>query len=162
MSGASADTRGIVPVGTVLARIGPIPVEWGKAREIALALFDRATAEGFRPDPDVPGPRVMPIYTMVQSLWGSALHDYTGLGLDPDRLLDGEYEYEFLADVHIGDWLTGVSRLESREPAHGRRAGAFERITIETTFTNQNEEPAVIMRRTVLQLESAPRGEAYA
>jgi hypothetical protein len=176
VSGVSADRLGIVPEGTapdgtapegpvpegtVLARIGPFPVEWGKAREIALALFDEDTAERLRPELGGRQPRVMPIYTMVQSLWGSALHDYAALQLDPDRLLDGEYDYEFHDDVRIGDWLTGVSRLQSRVASHGRRAGAFERITIETVFTNQRGERVVTMRRTVLQLEAAPSGEGY-
>jgi hypothetical protein len=151
-----------VEPGTVLARFGPFPVEWGKAREIALALGDTAAVERYRPRRDHAPPRVMPIYTMVQSLWGSALDDYPALELDPPRLLDGEYEYEFHADVRVGDWLTGVSRLLERTWAHGARAGAFERITIETRLTNQDGERVVTMRRTVLQLERAPSGEGYA
>jgi hypothetical protein len=146
-----------VEPGTVLARIGPFPVEWGKAREIALALGDQADVERYRPQQQGEPPRVMPIYTMVQSLWGSALDDYPQLELDPPRLLDGEYEYEFHADVRVGDWLSAVSTLKHRGWAQGERAGAFERITIETVFTNQHGERVVTMRRTVLQLERAPQ-----
>jgi hypothetical protein len=143
-------------VGTVLATIGPFPVEWGKAKEVAQSLLARDAESRFTPGSPGPGPIVAPTYTMVQAHWGGALDNYPLLRLDMSRILDGEEEFDYRADVRVGDWLTGVARYVGVRESTGRRAGAVRMITIETTFTNQTGAVVVVVRRTEVEFDHAP------
>jgi acyl dehydratase len=145
---------GLAP-NTVIARFGPFPVEWGKAREIAEATYDPA-AEIYTPRQGSELPVVTPTYTMVQAHWGAGLHHLSALQLDPNRILDGEHQFSYYRHLRVGDWVTGTTRYIGEECRVGRAVGQMRRIVIETSFHRDDETLAVTDRRTILEFEQPP------
>lgn len=147
--------------GSLIAEFGPFPVEWGKAREIAIATFDDAGADRYAPSEEArrDPPFAPPTYTMVQALWGASL-DELPLGLEPTRILDGEYRFDYLKPIRVGDWLVGRTRYLGRTAKRGRKVGSFNQVKVETTFHDaQTDEAVLVATRTVLEFEEPPRWE---
>lgn len=130
------------------------PVDRSKAAELARALHDEdaawhdaeeAQALGFA------GVPTMPTVTVLADHWreGGALAFALQVGADLERLLHGEAEWELLLPVRVGDELTATARVADVTSREGRRGGAMTLVTIETEFTNQQDEVAV-RRRDVL------------
>ena len=63
----------------------------------------------------------------------------SSLRLKVQRTMFGGEEWDFLAPVHIGDRITGTTRLAELDEKNGSK-GPFVRITRETTFTNHEGE----------------------
>jgi acyl dehydratase len=61
------------------------------------------------------------------------------LVLKVERTMFGGEEWDFVAPVHVGDTITGVTRLADLDEKQGSK-GPFVRITRETTYTNQDGE----------------------
>lgn len=143
--------------GAVLAEFGPFPVEWGKAGEIAAATLDPNGSSRYRPAfADAEPPIAPPTYGMVQALWGASL-DELGLGLEPTRILDGEYEFEYLRPIRVGDWLRGVTRYMGSRSKRGRQSSHFRLIDLETTFSDSDSgDPVLISRRTIVEFDEPP------
>jgi acyl dehydratase len=141
----------------VLATIGPVPVEWGKALEIARATLD-PDAERFRPSRSTaPGLAAPPTYTMVLSHWGASIYDFPAVPLDPDRTLDGEHAFTYHRAPRIGDWLTATVRFGGRREHAGRSTGAFGTVAFDTTFHDHHGKLVLTHRRTVVVLDQPPR-----
>lgn len=60
----------------------------------------------------------------------------SSLRLRVSRTMFGGEEWDFVEPVHVGDTITGTSRLAALDEKQGSK-GPFVRITRETTFTNQ-------------------------
>jgi hypothetical protein len=142
--------------GTLLKTFGPVPIEWGKAREVARATFDASWETRYVPVASAVSPIAPPTYTMIQSHWGASLDDLDGLGLDMSRILDGEQEFEYLVPIRVGDWITAETRFVRAETRPSRKMGRLRKLIIETTFTNAAGEKAIVNRRTVLEFASPP------
>lgn len=122
-----------------------------KIRELALVIGDpnlvyhdvaAAQAAGF---PDLVAP---PTLSTLCGLWPSdtILAHLQTIGLDLNRALHAEEEYEYLAPMVPGDLLTGVMRLtDVRIHKH------LEFLTLETTYTNQRNELTARARTLVVQ-----------
>jgi acyl dehydratase len=54
-----------------------------------------------------------------------------------ERSMFGGEEWDFVGPVHVGDTITGVTRLAGVDEKQGSK-GPFVRVTRETTYTNQD------------------------
>ena len=61
------------------------------------------------------------------------------LRLRVQRTMFGGEEWDFVAPVHVGDRITGTTRIAALDEKQGSK-GPFVRITRETTYTNQDGE----------------------
>src|SRR6266700_735623 len=93
-----------------------IEVERGKIHELALAIGDnnpiyhsREAAQSVAYS-DIP---LLPTMPTQFSFWGNTLswEQLASVGINITRMLHSEEEYEYLAPVHPGDTLTGVTTI---------------------------------------------------
>jgi acyl dehydratase len=135
-----------------------IEVARAKVHELALAIGDpnpiyhskeAAQEAGY---PDVPP---FPTSPTTFSFWGNpaAEKNLTSLGLNVMRILHGEEEYEYLAPIYPGDVLTGVVRVAEGRTRRGSDGSSMDIVTLETTYTNQDEREVLKARQTVIVRE---------
>ncbi len=131
--------------GSIVGRVVDevvVPVERGKVRELARASLsddplyrdpEAATAAGFA---DVPAPLT---WSLVAMHWRERDDDamVEELGLDVDRVLHGEAEWEYLAPVVAGDVLRCVRRVTDVTTREGRRGGVMTIVTLESEWTDR-------------------------
>lgn len=119
-----------------------VTIERGKIRELALAIGDinlayqsqqAAQAEGYT---DVPLPPTMATQFLF---WGNThfVEQLTELGLDVNRLMHREEEYEYLAPLHPGETLTGVMTVLDGASRRGPRNTSIDLVTLQMRYTNQ-------------------------
>ena len=65
-------------------------------------------------------------------------------------LLDGGSETEYLETVCAGDTLTAVTKIAGLEVRESRSLGKMLIVTIESTYTNQDDRTALIQRGQVI------------
>jgi len=134
-----------------------IEVERGKIRELAIAIGDdnpiyqsRAAAQeaGYA---DVP---LFPTAATMFGFWGNTNlgGELLGLGLNVMRILHGEEEYEYLAQIQPGDVLTGITTIADGKTRQGS-GGSMDIVTMETRYTNQRGEPVLKAREVVIVRE---------
>lgn len=127
-----------------------IEVERVKIHELALAIGDTnpiyhsreaALETGYK---DVPLPPTAPT---IFHFWGNIeqVHHLTNVGINVMRILHGEEEYEYLAPIYPGDILTGVSTIISGK-TRKTRDGSMDIVTIETRYTNQDNQHVLSAR----------------
>ena len=130
-------------------------VERGKIRELALAIGDdnpiyqsRAAAQAAGYD-DVP---LFPTSPTTFSWWGDTQRGkgLVSLGVNVMRILHGEEEYEYLAPIHPGDTLTGVTTLVEGKTRQGQGGMSMDILTLETRYTNQHGQAVVVARTTAI------------
>ncbi len=108
---------------------------------------EAAQAAGF---PDVP---ISPTTPTTFTFWGarqSGGNNLASLGIDVKAILHGEEEYEYLAPIYPGDILTGVTTVVDGKTRPGRDGFSMDIITTETLYTNQQEQPVLKTRSTVI------------
>jgi acyl dehydratase len=134
-----------------------IEVERGKIHELALAIGDNnpiyhsreaARSAGYS---DIPLPPTMPTQF---SFWGNTLswEQLASVGINIARLLHSEEEYEYLAPVHPGDILTGVTTILDGKTRQVK-ASSMDIVTTETRYTNQDNQPVVNARTMIVVRE---------
>jgi acyl dehydratase len=134
-----------------------IEVERGKIHELALAIGDNnpiyhnreaARAAGYS---DIPLPPTMPTQF---SFWGNtqAGEQLASVGINVARILHSEEEYEYLAPVHPGDTLTGVVTIVDGKTRQ-IKGSSMDIVTTETRYTNQDNQPVVNARTTIVVRE---------
>lgn len=134
------------------------PVERSKLAELARAFGDHdpvwhepgaARAAGFA---DVPTP---PTVTVLTEHWreGGVLAMVAAIGADPSRVLHGEATWEYHVPVRLGDILTARQTVRDVASREGKRGGTMTMVTIDTTFTNQRGELAVVRTDTLIERE---------
>jgi N-terminal half of MaoC dehydratase len=108
-----------------------LTVERGKLREFLMA-FDDDNPIYKSEDPPVP-----PTFSTVFTFWGGvALADLLkAIGVEIWNVLHGEQEYEYVAAIHIGDTITGQSRIANIYTKAG-----MDFVEIATDYHNQNGE----------------------
>jgi len=94
------------------------PVEWGKCRELALALLDPDPATAYSDDPGVvapvlPAPLILPVCSFRYGPTNAPpIVRMANMGLvDRSRLLQGGLEFEFHRTIRSGETLTVTERL---------------------------------------------------
>ncbi len=120
-------------------------VERGKVAEFVRAIDD--------PNPAYQGddPMLPPTFATVFTFWGGAnLEGYlNALGVEMIHVLHAEQEYEYLAPLHVGDTVTGQTRIEDIYVKQGR-SGSMEFIQFETIYHNQRGERVLIDRALII------------
>lgn len=133
-----------------------------KIHELTTAIGDEnpvyhsreaAQAQGF---PDVP---ISPTTPTMFSFWGARQrgNDLASLGVNVKGILHGEEEYEYLAPIYPGETLTGVTTVVDGKTRQGRDGLSMDIITTETQYTNQQQQPVLKTRSTiVIREQSSP------
>ncbi len=130
-----------------------IPVETGKIREFARALFDRSPELC---DPDHPRGNLAPaIHTQITAFYDAPPESYVDLGLDYAFVLHGEQEYEFVRPVRAGDTLTGHTKIADIYEKPGKRGGTMTFVVFETHWRNQDGQECTVARMTLVEAEAA-------
>jgi acyl dehydratase len=129
-------------------------VERGKIAEFVAAVGDcdplcsdpeAARRKGFQ---DIVAP---PTFTAVPIMWsGALLKAFHDLGIPLSLIMHAEQSYEFFREIYPGDVLHGTMEIKSIAEREGR-SGAMEFVLLETTFTNQHQQPVV--REEILIVE---------
>ncbi|SER82797.1 MaoC family dehydratase N-terminal domain-containing protein [Psychrobacillus sp. OK032] len=80
-------------------------VETGKIREYAEAIGDLR-------EEYVNGEKILPTFPTVIEYWGGGYLAWYSLGLDKQKVLHGEQEYEYIGKIKPGDTITVHSIVE--------------------------------------------------
>lgn len=138
-----------------------VPLDRSKLAELARAFHDddpawyeeeAAAAAGFD---GVPAP---PTVGVLVDHWREhgALAAAVATGLDLERVLHGEVEWEYLGPVRLGDELTASMEVAGVATREGKRGGAMTVVTVATEFVNQRGE--TVMRRRDALIETGGSG----
>jgi acyl dehydratase len=129
-----------------------------KIRELALAIGDanpiyhsREAAQAADCD-DVP---LFPTTPTMFSFWNDLQRrsELAKVGVNVMRILHGEEEYEYLASIHPGDVLTGVTTIVAGKSRQGKDGSSMDIVTTETRYTNQHNQPVLNARTTIVVRE---------
>jgi acyl dehydratase len=134
-----------------------IEVERGKIHELALAIDDNnpiyhsreaAQSVGYS---DIP---LLPTMSTQFSFWGNrqSWEQLASVGINIRAMLHGEEEYEYLAPVHPGDTLTGVTTILDGKTRQVK-ASSMDIVTTETRYTNQDNQPVINARTMIVVRE---------
>ena len=133
-------------------------IERAKIHELALAIGDdnpiyhsreAAQAAGYK---DVP---LFPTALTMFSFWGNKQlgKQLASAGINVMRILHGEEQYDYLAPVYPGDTLTGVTTIVEGKNRQGRDGSSMDILTTEVRYTNQQGQPVLNARTTVVVRE---------
>ncbi|MBV8695936.1 MAG: MaoC family dehydratase N-terminal domain-containing protein [Chloroflexi bacterium] len=129
-----------------------------KIHELALAVGDtnpvyhsREAAQAADYD-DVP---LFPTTATMFSFWSNPQRnsELAKIGINVMRILHGEEEYEYLASIHPGDVLTGVTTIVDGKSRKGKNGSLMDIVTTETRYTNQHNQPVLNARTTLVVRE---------
>jgi hypothetical protein len=116
-------------------------VERGKVREFLLAIGEDATVYQAE---DMPLPPTLP--TVFMFWGGGGLEDaLRQIGVEIWNVLHAEQEYEYFHPVHIGDRITGQTRISDVYDKAGMNFVAFE-----TEYANQDGEIVIKDRALII------------
>ncbi len=135
-----------------------VTIERAKIRELASAIGDdnpvfqsqqAAQAAGY---PDVPPPSTMATMFLF---WGNThfVEQLTELGLDINRLMHREEEYEYLAPMQPGETLTGVMTVLDGASRRGPHNTSIDLVTLQIRYTNQQARPVLIATTRLVSRE---------
>lgn len=142
-------------IGTSFAPF-TVEVHRNKIHELTAAIGDdnpvyhsreAAQAAGF---PDVP---ISPTTPTMFNFWGARQqrgNSLASLGIDVKGILHGEEEYEYLAPIYPNDILTGITTVVDGKTRPGRDGFTMDIITTETRYTNQQNQPVLKTRATII------------
>ena len=137
-------------------------VHRNKIHELTTAIGDdnpvyhsreAAQAAGF---PDVP---ISPTTPTTFTFWGARQRDgnsLASLGIDVKAILHGEEEYEYLAPIYPNDILTGITTVVDGKTRPGSDGSSMDIITTETLYTNQQNQPVLKTKSTVIVRQRPP------
>jgi hypothetical protein len=127
-------------------------VELGKVRE-----FARATQATHPHLVDAEAPPITPTFLMSAALWQppDAPQPYEALGMELERLLHGEQEFEFFGPPpSAGQRLAVEVRIESVSEKQGRRGGVMRVGRIVTDFVDEGGALVAQGRTTAIETEA--------
>lgn len=116
-------------------------VERGKVREFLLAIGDD------NPIYQSDDPPLPPTFATVFMFWGGGgLEDALNqIGVKIWNVLHADQEYEYLHPIHIGDSITGQTRIAD---VYDRAGMSF--LAFETEFTNQDDQTVIKDRALII------------
>ena len=126
-----------------------VTIEQAKIRELALAIGDdnpiyqnRQAAQGAG-YADVPLPPTMATEFLF---WGNShfVAQLTELGLDINKLMHREEEYEYLASIQVGETLTGTMTVLDGANRRGPGNISIELVTLHIRYTNVQGQTVLI------------------
>ena len=135
-----------------------VEVQRNKIHELTTAIGDdnpiyhsreAAVAAGYE---DVP---ISPTTPTMFGFWANtnAGRNLADAGINVMRILHGEEEYEYLASIHPGDVLTGVTTIVEGKNRQGKDGSSMDIVTTETRYTNQQQQPVLNTRTTIVVRE---------
>jgi acyl dehydratase len=126
-----------------------VTIERAKIRELALAIGDdnpvyqnwQAAEEAKYVDV-----ALLPTLATQFLFWGNThfVEQLTELGLDVNRLMHREEEYEYVAPLHPGEMLTGVMTVLDGTSRRGPRNTSIDLVTLQIRYTNQEGQIVLI------------------
>ncbi|HEX4208185.1 MAG TPA: MaoC family dehydratase N-terminal domain-containing protein [Ktedonobacteraceae bacterium] len=127
-----------------------VEIERGKVHELAQAIGDPNPIYHSHAAAQEAGYQDVPLYPTAPtmfSFWGNPRsgEHLASVGIDVRRILHGEEEYEYLAPIYPGEVLTGVTTI-----AEGKSRKGMDIVTTETLYTNQQHQPVVKARTTIV------------
>jgi acyl dehydratase len=127
------------------------PVERGKVREFATAIFDDNPLYLDEEAPPAP-----PTFTMTDQFWPATFDEpMPDLGINYARVVHGEQEFEYLEPIRAGDVLNAETKVADAYTKEGKRGGSLTFIVMETRYTNQHGKEAVVARTTIIETSKA-------
>src|SRR5258707_13752495 len=134
-----------------------IEVERGKLHEFALAVGEAdpiyhtrvgAQAAGYE---DV---QLLPTTPIQFEFWGNPgwMEGLRSVGLNAERLLHVEQDFEYLGVIVPGDILTAVTTV-----VDGKARRGLDLVTLETRYTNQRGEHVLTAQMKVVVREEAEK-----
>ena len=130
-----------------------IEVERAKLHEFALAIGETDPIYHSRRDARAAGyedVQMLPTMPTQFEFWGNPawMERLREIGLNTDRLLHAEQEFEYLGEIEPGDTLTGVTTV-----VDGKARRGLEMATLETRYTNQRGEHVLTAHMKVVVRE---------
>lgn len=143
------------PIGRRFAPFSFV-VEQAKVDELCLALRDDDPAyrRGAAPTPIPPTFLNTSIQTLV-----TGRNPVDELGISRRHALHAGQSYEYLAQIHVGDQLTGQTTLTEVIEKQGR-AGTVHYLTLQTSFEREGVPVAIVCNRVAVR--AAATGSAAA
>lgn len=142
-----------------------IEVEKGKIAEFAMAVAQKDSPEKINPlyidetaakNCGYPGIILPPTFTthLMLRTCGGFRAVVNALGIDPNRLLHSEEEYEYFSPVCAGDIITGKMKVVDiyKKESQGNPEKFIEVTVLETEMRNQKGELVIKARSTLLEL----------
>jgi acyl dehydratase len=125
-------------IGTVVDEFA-FAVEAGKVREFARAI-------------DAPLDLRVPLtFTVVAGHYRDARAAVEKLGLDIQRVVVGEVEWEYTRPVVVGDRLSARRVVAGVKTREGARGGSMTLVTLETEFRDADGDVAVRQREVLIE-----------
>ena len=130
-------------------------VEAGKIKELARAIGDDNPIFQSLEAAKEAGYEGIPIpltYLQVIDSFGddATFEEKIGkFGFNPVRILHGEQEYEYVAPIYAGDFLSVTGKVVGAETKNGG-SGAMDFVRQEFLYTNQKGELVAICRKTLV------------
>ena len=126
-----------------------VTIEQAKIRELALAIGDdnptfrsqQAAQEVGYPDAPLPPTMATEFLFWGNSHFGAQL---TELGLDINRIMHREEEYEYLAPIQVGETLTGTMTVLDGANRRGPGNISIELVTLYIRYTNAQRQTVLI------------------
>jgi len=111
-----------------------LTIERGKLREFLMALGDDNPAYAVD-DPPIP-----PTFSTVFTFWGGVGLQaiLKAVGVEIQNVLHAEQGYEYLVPMHVGDTITGQSRVENIYAK-----GGMDFVELVTEYKNQHGQPVL-------------------
>lgn len=111
-----------------------LTIERGKLREFLLAIGDDNPAYGVE-DPPIP-----PTFSTVFTFWGGVglASILKSVGVEIFNVLHAEQAFEYQTPMHVGDTITGQSRIENIYSKAG-----MQFVELVTDFKNQHGQPVL-------------------
>lgn len=135
-----------------------VTIERAKIRELASAIGDdnpvyqsqqAAQEAGY---PDVPLP---PTIATTFLFWGNThfVEQLAELGLDINRLMHREEEYEYLAPMQPGETLTGIMTVLDGASRRGPHNTSIDLVTLQIRYTNQQARTILVATTRLVSRE---------
>ncbi|KWT74774.1 MULTISPECIES: MaoC family dehydratase N-terminal domain-containing protein [unclassified Variovorax] len=125
-------------------------IDQAKVDELCFALRD--TDPQYRPGARTPVPPTF-LNSSIQTLV-TGRNPVDVLGISRRQALHAGQEYEYLAPLFVGDRLTGQTTLTDVTDKQGRN-GTVRFLTLETRFSRDGAEVAVVRNRVAQRLGAA-------
>lgn len=139
----------------IIFEYAPFLIEEGKIKEFAKAIgstnpmyFDYRIAKekGLRA---IPAP---PTFATVIDFWNERnfYQLFRQIGLDPNHVLHGEQEYEYIQTMYVGDVISAQAIVKERI-----QKKSMNFFKLETVYKNQLDELVLINRSTLIERAAA-------
>lgn len=148
-------------IGTSRPAAQDLQVEAGKVEEFARAIGEdnpafrsevAATNQGFD---RVPAPMTFTRTQMFPRYRPDGVEsDGFDLGFDEANVVHGEQEYEFERPLYVGETLTGTATLVDVYTSERSGEGTMTFAEVETEYRNQDDEPVVLARKTIIEINT--------